>query len=134
MNRPEQRSAVLVEARRWIGTPYHHMGRIRGVGVDCATFPAEVYAAAGAIPPVQIEFYPPDWHLHSALRPDQSRPKGPGEIDNHERYLAQVTEHAIEVERPDPATSSCGASAALLRTGPSCSPGRASSMPWSASA
>ena len=86
MNQPEQRSAVLVEARRWIGTPYHHMGRIRGVGVDCATFPAEVYAAAGVIAPVTIDFYPPDWHLHRAS----------------ERYLHRVLEHAAEVDSPEP--------------------------------
>jgi len=86
MNQPERRSAVLLEARRWIGTPYHHMGRVRGVGADCATFPAEVYAAAGVIAPVSIAFYPPDWHLHR----------------DAENYLARVLEHAIEVELPQP--------------------------------
>jgi NlpC/P60 family putative phage cell wall peptidase len=28
-------SDVLAEARRWIGTPFQHQGRLRGVGVDC---------------------------------------------------------------------------------------------------
>ena len=28
--------AVVLEARRWIGTPFHHQGRALGVGVDCA--------------------------------------------------------------------------------------------------
>jgi cell wall-associated NlpC family hydrolase len=102
MRETEQRSAVLVEARNWLGTPYHHMGRVKGVGADCATFPAEVYAAVGLIAPPDIDFYPPDWHLHAALRPDQSRPKGPGQIPSHELYLARVTEYAIEVESPCP--------------------------------
>ena len=26
---------VVTEARKWIGTPYHHQGRLRGIGVDC---------------------------------------------------------------------------------------------------
>ena len=29
------RAAVVAEARRWIGTPYQHQGRMHGVGVDC---------------------------------------------------------------------------------------------------
>lgn len=29
-------SAVVAEARRWIGTPYQHQARLLGVGVDCA--------------------------------------------------------------------------------------------------
>lgn len=27
---------VIVEARTWIGTPFRHQGRKKGVGVDCA--------------------------------------------------------------------------------------------------
>jgi cell wall-associated NlpC family hydrolase len=26
---------VIAEARRWMGTPWHHQGRLHGVGVDC---------------------------------------------------------------------------------------------------
>ncbi len=29
------RRDILAEARTWIGTPYHHQGRAKGVGVDC---------------------------------------------------------------------------------------------------
>lgn len=32
----EQRAAVAQEALAWLGTPYHHHARIKGVGVDCA--------------------------------------------------------------------------------------------------
>jgi len=28
-------SAITKEARAWIGTPFHHQGRVKGVGVDC---------------------------------------------------------------------------------------------------
>lgn len=82
----EQRQAVLAEARRWLGTPYHHRGRIRGVGVDCAMLPAEVYAACGLIPKVAIAYYPPDWHLHRG----------------GERYLGHVLANAHPVLRPMP--------------------------------
>lgn len=30
------RADVLAEARRWIGTPFHHQACVRGHGVDCA--------------------------------------------------------------------------------------------------
>lgn len=26
---------IIEEARSWIGTPFHHQGRLKGVGVDC---------------------------------------------------------------------------------------------------
>jgi len=78
------RAAVIAEARTWLGTPYHHAARIKGAGADCATLPAEVYAAAGVVPPVVIGHYPPDWHLHRST----------------ERYLVHVTANAREVPAP----------------------------------
>lgn len=27
---------VVLQARRWLGTPFHHQGRVRGAGADCA--------------------------------------------------------------------------------------------------
>jgi cell wall-associated NlpC family hydrolase len=76
-----ERAAVVGEARQWLRTPYHHMGRVKGAGVDCATLLAEVYARAGVIETVAIPFYPPDWHLHR----------------DAERYLGFVIEQAREV-------------------------------------
>lgn len=29
------RADVVAAARTWIGTPYHHQARVKGVGVDC---------------------------------------------------------------------------------------------------
>jgi NlpC/P60 family putative phage cell wall peptidase len=29
------RSEIVAEARKWVGTPYHHKGRVLGHGVDC---------------------------------------------------------------------------------------------------
>jgi cell wall-associated NlpC family hydrolase len=59
-----RRAAVLKEARSWLGTPYHHMGRVKGVGCDCLTLLVSVYHATGVVPEVEIPHYPPDWHLH----------------------------------------------------------------------
>ena len=58
------RDTVCAIARSWLGTPYHHMGRVKGAGVDCAMFPLEVYRESGLIGEVAVPFYPPDWHLH----------------------------------------------------------------------
>ena len=80
----KQRRAVVAEARSWLGTPYHHMGRVKGAGVDCAMLPAEVYAACGLIPRQEVSFYPMDWNMHRG----------------GERYLAQVLEHAVEIAEP----------------------------------
>jgi NlpC/P60 family putative phage cell wall peptidase len=30
-----QREEIVEEARKWLGTPFHHMGRVMGHGVDC---------------------------------------------------------------------------------------------------
>lgn len=30
------RADIIAEARTWIDTPFHHQGRLKGIGVDCA--------------------------------------------------------------------------------------------------
>lgn len=61
---PEQRIAVVAEAMRWLGTPFHHQQRVRGAGVDCVNLLAAVYHAAGVVEELRFDYYPPDWHLH----------------------------------------------------------------------
>lgn len=58
------RQAVVTEAMSWLGTPYHHHARIKGVGVDCAQLLCAVFEAVGLVQPVDTGFYPVDWHLH----------------------------------------------------------------------
>ena len=79
-----QRLAVVAEAREWLGTPYHHMGRVKGAGTDCLMMLAEVYEAAGVVPHIEVPFYPPDWHLHH----------------NAERYLDGIMRYAREIPGP----------------------------------
>lgn len=38
---------AVKEALTWLGTPYHHQGRVKGVGVDCGTLICEVYEKVG---------------------------------------------------------------------------------------
>lgn len=41
------REDIIAEARTWLGTPFHHQGRVRGHGVDCAGLVACVGKALG---------------------------------------------------------------------------------------
>ncbi len=78
------RAAVVTQAKSWLQTPYHHMGRVKGSGIDCLMLLAEVYEAAGVIPHVEVPFYPPDWHLHRGV----------------ERYLEGLMHYAQEIAMP----------------------------------
>lgn len=80
------REQIVAEARGWLRTPYRHMARVKGAGVDCAMLLLEVYQATGLVPVFDIDFYPPDWHLHRG----------------EERYLRHITEHAHQVAVPQP--------------------------------
>lgn len=53
-------SAVVQEARRWLGTPYRHQAAVRGAGCDCLGLLRGVWGAVyGDVPPVPP--YSPDW-------------------------------------------------------------------------
>ncbi len=102
-----QRQAVLSLAEYWIGTPFHHQGRVKGPqgGVDCAMLLLEVFLAAGVIPQIRDQGlgtrdqgpapnpwplppgfnYSQQWHLHRA----------------EEKYLEMVGAlGGYEVDRP----------------------------------
>jgi cell wall-associated NlpC family hydrolase len=79
-------SAVVSEAMTWLNTPYHHQGRIKGAGTDCAMLLCEVYETVGLIPHIDPRPYPPDWHLHRS----------------EERYLRWIEDYADKVDNPLP--------------------------------
>ena len=79
-----QRARVVQEALSWQGTPYHHMGRVKGAGVDCGELLALVYDAAGVTPEIMPAAYNHDWHLHRG----------------EEKYLAIVEAFAHRIEGP----------------------------------
>lgn len=69
---------MVAEARRWLGTPYHHRAALLGVGVDCALLLREAFAGAGLIDTFDPGNYTGDWHLHRG----------------EEKYLATVEAYA----------------------------------------
>lgn len=76
------RQRIVAEARSWHLTPYHHMARIKGVGVDCLQILIGVYAAVGLVPDdIDPGYYPNDWMLHRS----------------EERYLEGVSRYAHEL-------------------------------------
>lgn len=58
------RTAVVEEAKTWLGTPWIHHARIKHVGVDCAQFLIGVFSGAGVIESFDTGEYPIDWMLH----------------------------------------------------------------------
>lgn len=81
-----QRAAVVAEARAWLGTPYHHHGAVKGVGVDCAMLPIAVYHACGLMPLIDPRPYPVDWMMNRS----------------DEIYMGVVEQYAHAVEQPLP--------------------------------
>lgn len=77
------RDAVVAAARSWVGTPYHHRGRVKGAGVDCAMLVLMAFVEAGGVEFFDPGLYTPDWHLHRS----------------EERYLAAV-EHRLIPSAP----------------------------------
>ena len=54
-------SAVVDEARRWIGTPYVHQASVRGAGADCLGLLRGVWRAVRGPEPEAVPAYTPDW-------------------------------------------------------------------------
>lgn len=75
---------IVKEALSWIGTPYHCMGKLKGVGVDCGQILIEVYGNVGMIEKFDSGYYPIDFNLHS----------------NNEDYLGFIKQYAKQVETP----------------------------------
>lgn len=84
MNIEEQRAAFVQAAVAYIGTPYHHMGRVKGAGVDCATLLICSASDAKIISDVKLDYYPSDWNLHRGS----------------ERYLATISKYVKEMVPP----------------------------------
>jgi cell wall-associated NlpC family hydrolase len=81
MTRESERAAVVAEALSWVGTPFRHSTRIKGLGVDCANL---LVAAFAGLVDVTFPPYSPDWFLHS----------------DRERLLEVISLHATRVDAP----------------------------------
>jgi hypothetical protein len=87
MTIPEQRAAVLAEARTWLGTPFHDNAMVKGVGVACGPLLIACIRSIG-IPVITPDWskFPKDWHMHTT----------------EERYYNIVAQYAKPVETPEP--------------------------------
>lgn len=52
---------VIAEARRWIGTPYHHQATLRGVGCDCLGLVRGIWRKVVGPEPIAMPNYSPAW-------------------------------------------------------------------------
>lgn len=55
------RSAILAEARSWIGTPYQHQASAKHAGCDCLGLVRGVWRAVYGAEPEAAPAYTPDW-------------------------------------------------------------------------
>lgn len=55
------RSAILAEAREWIGTPYMHQASAKHAGCDCLGLVRGVWRALYGDEPEPTPAYTPDW-------------------------------------------------------------------------
>lgn len=67
------RDDLVAAARTWLGTPYHHMAKVKHGGVDCGQLIIAAFEESGAVVK-DPGFYTSDWHMHR----------------DEDRYIAQV--------------------------------------------
>lgn len=58
------RDTVCTQAHSWLGTPYHHHARIKGVGVDCVHLLCAVLEETDLTQPIDPGWYARAHHLH----------------------------------------------------------------------
>lgn len=57
---------IIAQAKSWLNTPYQHLGKTKGGGVDCAHFVGGVYKELCLISKIEDSlYYAQDWYLHS---------------------------------------------------------------------
>lgn len=61
MTTADHRTAIVAEARRWIGTPYRHQCALQGAGCDCLGLVRGIWRATVGAEPVAVPAYSPDW-------------------------------------------------------------------------
>jgi NlpC/P60 family putative phage cell wall peptidase len=60
------RSAIVAEARSWIGTPYRHQASVKGIGCDCLGLVRGIWRALLGPEPEAAPPYARDWAEASA--------------------------------------------------------------------
>jgi hypothetical protein len=72
------RADVVASARTWIDTPYHHQGRLKGVGVDCLGLPIGVA--------IELKLAPASFDV-----------KGYSKVPDGRSLLRQANEHLVRL-------------------------------------
>jgi NlpC/P60 family putative phage cell wall peptidase len=80
---PYTRDDIVAEARRWIGTPYHHQASVCGIGTDCLGLVRGVWRALHGAEAEVVPAYARDW----------------AEATGDETMLAAARRHLIERDR-----------------------------------
>ena len=99
------REQIVAAARGWLGTPFHHQGRLKGVGVDCAGVIVGVANELGlSTPDIKGYGHRPDSRELERLCFDHMTPVAideaePGDvllisIDGNPQHLAFMTDAA----------------------------------------
>jgi cell wall-associated NlpC family hydrolase len=78
------RRAIVADARTWIGTPWQHQGRIKGLGVDCIGFVVGAAQASGLVTADQLASLPANY----------------GRFPHANLFLRTLREHMITVPGP----------------------------------
>ena len=76
------RDKVVEVARSWIGTPFHDNCGVKGIGSDCAHFLSKVFEESGLSEELQIEYYSPQFFLHT----------------KEEKFASYVLQYAKEID------------------------------------
>jgi len=80
-----ERSAIVAEARSWLGTPYRHQASLKHVGCDCLGLVRGVFRAVAGPEPEAPPAYAPDWAEASGretLAAAAARHLAPGDSGN----------------------------------------------------
>ena len=63
------KARIVEETLTWLGTPYHHQARVKGIGVDCAQLLVGVALSTGLIGDDDLSKIPlnysPEWNIHN---------------------------------------------------------------------
>ncbi len=83
----ERSNHIVSEARSWLGTPFKHQGRVKGVGCDC------IGLIAGVARALKLPSRQGGW-LHEYDRCDYPREPGGMQLQEMlERHLVSVKDH-----------------------------------------
>lgn len=61
----DDRARIVEAARSWLGTKFHDMARVKGVGVDCAQLVAAAAEESGVTDHIDTGYYSPQHFLHA---------------------------------------------------------------------